>query len=496
MRDHRKPAVRRAVIAGAKNRLLGAAVAALFIAGAVKFGFPPASGPRPESEPVVPVQTTVATGRIGVSKNSGAMENDFKRQAEQDLMRRLFEEKFPDATLQFDTWQFSPDTFFAKYNAHTLPYVIGLFATEATLILDKRLSADITEELRAWKLYKHLNPKLLEPISRNGRVLGLPVGGAGAGFYVMTLFCNVPLFKAAGLVDARGRVIPPQTWDDFTTYAIRLTDHSRGVCGFGMLGENGGNAWHFLNWAWQAGGDFERRGGDGQWISVFHEPPVIHALEYLRDLRWKHDVLQKNILANNDDIIQMFASGRAAMMFQAPETMQSLIDKYHFPAGDVEIALLPAGPAGRANQIGGAFVIVNRDLEGQRKQRAFDAIVYEHEPDVIEPRLRLLKEQGRRVGLPCVPIFLPEYQEKIDAIVNKYRTVPDQSKLMAQAAEAVRVEPPYRCQTLYSQYLGPAIQEVLINRNADPAKVLQVESRRFQLRELDPINRELSGQAK
>ena len=62
---------------------------------------------------------------------------------------------------------------------------------------------------------------------------------------------------------------------------------------------------------------------------------------------------------------------------------------------------------------------------------------------------------------------------------------------MRRAAEVVHLEPPYRCQTLYSQYLGPCVQEVLVNRNADPAKLLKAAAVRFQERELDPINREL-----
>lgn len=439
------------------------------------------------------VETTAvasSAGRMTIVHSNGAPEDDHKRQAEQGLMRSLFEKAHPDATIHNSTWQFSPDTFFAKSIAGTLPDVIGVFATEATLILDKRMSADITDQVRGWKLFPQVNQRMLEPISREGRIYGLPIGGIG-GFYVMTLFYNNDLFKAAGLVDADGEPVPPQTWDDLTTYAVRLTNRERGVAGYGILGEIGGNAWHFLNYGWQAGGDFERRGPDGRWTSVFHEPPVVRALEFVKDLRWKHDVLQRNVLANNDELFQLFSSGRIAMVIFTPEYIPYLVDKYSMPYSKIGICLLPAGPGGRANQTGGSYLLVNPRLSGTRKQRTFDSIVFPLELEALEQQVKLLHEQGRPVGVPCIPLFKPEYQEKINAIVDRYRNVPDLTGLMQEAVNYVRPEPPFRCQTLYDMYIGPAIQEALVNSDADCAEILARASRRFQLRELDPVNEDI-----
>ncbi|MCX7718792.1 MAG: extracellular solute-binding protein [Candidatus Sumerlaeaceae bacterium] len=471
----------------------------LFAAGLWTYGVPPlrmrsGGSPAPASTPASTTSTLQAAGgRLVVTLNNGAPEDDAKRQAEQRLVREYFEKKYPDATLFHDTWQFSPDSFFAKYVGGTLTDVVGLFATEATLILDRRMSADITEEIRAWPLSKYLNPRMLDLISRDGRIYGLPVGGAAGGFYVMTLFYNVDMFRAAGLTDPQGRPIPPDSWEDFTTYAVRLTNRERGVAGFGILGETAASGWHFLNWVWQAGGDFERRGPDGRWKAVFDEPEAVRALQFIKDLRWKHDVLQRNVLATNDELFQLFSSDRIAMAIFTPEYLTYLVDKYQMPYEKIGICLLPKGPGGRANQIGGAFQIINPRLTGLHKQRAVDAMLIEHDLDLVRPRVKLLSEQGRRIGIPYIPIFLPEYQEKLDAIVNEYRNVPDLSDLMQEAAQAVRAEPPYRCQQLYKQYTGPAVQEVLVNERADPAAILRRAAARFQIRELDPINRDLEA---
>lgn len=475
----------------------------LFVAGVVYYGFPPlnmrseetsaGSAARPAGADASTTPTTAA-GRMVITVNNGAPEDDAKRQAEQTLLKSYFEKKFPDATVHFEIWAFSPDSYMAKYVGGTLTDIVGLFATEATLILDRRMAADITDELRAWPLFKYLRPRMLDLISRDKRIYGMPAGGATSGFYVMTLFYNVDLLKAAGLTDASGRVIPPDNWDDFTTYALRLTDRKKGVAGFGILGETAASGWHFLNWVWQAGGDFERRAPDGHWVAVFDEPPAVAALQYLKDLRWKHDVLERNVLATNDELFQMFASDRVAMAIFTPEYLTYLVDKYGMPFDKIGMCLLPRGPAGRANQIGGAFITVSPHLNGLKKQRAVDEILFEQDLDLVEARVKLLHDQGRRIGIPCIPIFEPEYQAKLDAIVDKYRNVPGQPALMREAGDAVHVEPPYRSQQLYAQYLGPAVQAVLVDRNADPKELLKTAAKRFQIRELDPINDKLMGE--
>lgn len=462
-----------------------------FAAGWLYFGFPPAHPVANSTASNDATPSKSVSGRLVIVANNAAMENDPKRQAEQDLSRRLFEERYPDATMGFSTWQFSPETFFAKSIAGTLPDVIGVFATEASNLLDRRLCSDITEEVHNWSLGSQLNMHLLQPMMRDGRIYGLPTM---PGFYVMLMFYNRDMFRQAGLVDSRGVPIAPDDWDDFTTMAARLTDRKRGIAGFGILGETGGNGWHFLNWVWQAGGELEERLASGDWKSVFDRAPAVRALQFIKDLRWKHDVLQRNVLASNDELFQLFASGRIAMAIFTMEYLQDLVDKYGMPLERIGIALLPAGPAGRANQIGGGFAIINPALTGVRKQRAFDMLVLDADLTVTEKKLKLLHDQSRRVGIPAVPAFNPEYQAKYDAVVDKYRNIPAYRELMQAAAKAAHFEPARESQTLYRDYLGPAVQEVLVNHDADPESLLEIASRRFQTRVLDPINKDAACQ--
>jgi multiple sugar transport system substrate-binding protein len=444
-----------------------------------------ACGTRTEEKPQASEQKAAKPAQIVISVNNGAQEGDENRFEEQRRINALFQSHYPNAKIEFSTWQFTPETFLAKIAGGTCTDVVGLFATEGTTVIEKGLALDITDYVANWDKYKCLNKKILEPFTRDGRIYGLPVGGIG-GCYVMNLFFNKKMFRDAGIVDENGNPKPPDTWEEFVETAQKLTNREKGVAGFGILGETGGAGWHFLNWVWQAGGDFEKK-INGKWKAVFDSPEAVAALQFIKDLRWKYDVLQQNLLASNDDLFEQFASERIAMALFTPEYLVYLVEKLHYPIKNIGIALLPAGPAGRANQMGGAYSIINPNIAPEKRQMAFNVIVFDYELDTIELKCRTEAEQGRIVGYPVLPVFAEEYQSKIDAIIDKYRTVPAMPQLMRDASKYLHPEPPYFSQQLYHEFLSPAVQAVLTDKNADPATLLHNAARDFQKRFLDQI---------
>ena len=417
--------------------------------------------------------------RVVISMNNGALEGEEKRLEEQRLLNDLFMKKHPGAKLYFDSWQFSPESFILRMSGGTCTDVVGLFASEATTVIEKGLAADITDMIKSWDKYQYVNESVLDPITHEGRIYGLPVGGVG-GSYVMTLFYNKDLFKEAGITE------PPKTWEEFLDVAKKLTDRSKGRAGFGILGEKGGAGWHFLNWVWQAGGKFEVKEND-KWKAVFDSPEAIKALQFIKDLRWKHQVLQDNVLCDNDDLFEYFSSERVAMAIFTPEYLVHLIEKYEMPIEKIGITLLPAGPAGYANQMGGAYSIINPNISQEKMKLAFETITFHYDLDTIELRCQIMKRQDRIFGFGVIPVFHGDYQDKVDAIIDKYRTVPGQEKLMREAAKYVHPEPPYYSQQLYSEFLGPSVQAVLTDKGADPPQLLKDAVKSFQRRYLDKI---------
>ncbi|MFH0793975.1 MAG: extracellular solute-binding protein [bacterium] len=436
-------------------------------------------------EEQAPRSATNGGAKIGVTTNNGAEENDEKRLAEQKIVAGYFNQNHSNALLKFSTWQYSPETFLAKFRSKTATDVVGLFATEGTVLIERKMALDLTDMVKSWEHFDSINKEVLEPFSRDGRIYGLPVGGIGGG-YVMTLFYNKKLFKASKIVDDKGEPKPPQTWEEFVEMALKLTDREKGVAGFGILGDDAAG-WHLLNWVWQSGGDFERR-ADGKWKAVFNEPQAVVALQFIKDLKWKHDVLQHDLLATNDDLFELFAAEKIAMAIFTPEYLLYIVDKLGYPIENIGITLLPAGPAGRVNQMGGGYMIIPSYTPPERARLALDAMLQEYDPALIEKRLALQSRQKRLVGLPALPVFHGAYQDGIQALLDKYRNVPAYPGLMEEAVKYVRAEPPFYSNQLYHEILSPLVQEVLTNHDANPKALLDKGAKRFQERFLDKMN--------
>lgn len=423
---------------------------------------------------------------ITITINNGPQEGDKNRLEEDKMLSEMFHQRYPQAELRSDPWQFTPESFVTRMVSNTCTDMVGLWASFVPNILEKGYALDITDYVRQWDKYEYLIPETLSLVTYKERIYGLPVIVLGGG-YVMVLFYNKEMFKEAGLVDENGEPKPPQTWAEFVEYAQKLTNREKGIAGFGILGETKGGGWHFLNWVWQAGGDFEKK-IDGKWTAVFDSPEAVQALQFIKDLRWKYDVLQSNLLATNDDLFEYFVAERIAMAIFTGEYLYYLVEKLKFPLDKIGICLLPAGPAGRANQMGGGYSIINPYVPEEKRQMTFNALVFNYELEVIEARCQLMQRQGRLIGIPALPIFKGEYQKKIDEIIDKYRNVPKYEGVMEKAVKYLRAEPPFYAQQLYGQAIGPAVQAVLTDKNADPAALLKRYAAEFQRRFLDKAN--------
>ncbi len=433
-------------------------------------------------------QAKAPEGKVVISVNAGPKDWDKNEQAVWALQLRMFEEKHPDIQVRVETWDFSPEVFASRAAGNTLTDLVTTWATEGEAMITRHLMQDITPLMHEWEGYKELRPEVVRPFERDGRIYAFPVTA-----YSMALFYNTAMFREAGLVDSEGRATPPQTWEEFVDYAQRLTNRDKGVCGFAIMGENPRTGWHFLNWGWQAGGEFERY-EDGKWRAVFDSPPIVQALEFIKDLHWKYDVVQADLLATYEDIWQLFASERAAMMIEpANETgMTYLRTKYQFDLNRLGIALLPAGPAGRAVQMGADYYIFKPGLSPEKQRAAMKWCLFCVSPEWWEARSRLRKEQDRVVGAPFIPIFSGPRASEIRAIFERHRNVPQFAEYEDEVVKYLKTEPPYYCQQLYSEVLSPAVQEVLTNERADAYTILHNFARMFQARFLDTVTAELT----
>lgn len=424
-----------------------------------------------------------ANRRIILTVNKGPMETEKNEIERARLLVEMFEKKHPDIHVVMESWVFTPETFAVRAAANQLTDLVDTWATEGETLLNNNLVSDMTPLLTAWRDFNDLHPIILKPFERDGHYYAFPISA-----YSMGLYYNKSLFRKAGITDAKGEAKPPETWEEFLATAKRLTDRKSGVCGFAILGGDHSRAgWHFLNWGWQGGGEFMVK-EDGRWRAVLNGPGVVRALQFVKDLRWKYGVLQENVLDDQEDIMQAFAAGRVGMFIEPANEggVVKLREKYGFNLTDLGIAPLPAGPGGSFVQMGADYLVFRPGISDEMKKVAFRWCEFLVSNEWKEAEWQLRRRQGLPVGAPYIPIFRGERQRQWDAILENYRTIPRFAEY-GSVVDYLKTEPPYYCQQLYKEVLGPAVQEVLTNEKSDPAAILGKSAEIFQRRYLDRI---------
>ena len=403
-------------------------------------------------------------------------------------LKQSFEEKYPYITIVPDEFRYEQDTFLAKAASGQLPNLVDTWFTETEKIIKAGYAQDITETLEKHGILDSVNPDLWGMLEMDGRYYGIPVDG-----YSMSMMYNVDLFKEAGLVDADGVPLFPETWDELAQTAVTIKEKT-GKAGFFFPTTNNHGGWMFMNIAWSYGAEFETL-EDGKWVATFDTPEAVAALKYLKDLKWKYDVLQPDLLVDLFEFVNQYGTGQAAMGMCQISMCRRIVNNTGMSKDNFAVSTLPAGPAGSAALIGGN---VNMFAPGTTPEQ-MDAIMLwldhcgdgpvlnEEDANGLRTRLKEYTEAGYPVGAKGMRIWTNPERTKIeDEIYEEYKNV--DMKLWNQydenASKNLHAEVPFNAQELY-KILDSVIQEVLTNENADPQQLLTKACEDFQRDYLD-----------
>jgi trehalose/maltose transport system substrate-binding protein len=241
------------------------------------------------------------------------------------------------------------------------------------------LTPYLTDEAR-----RHATP-LLENNTIGGRLVALPFYMSGG-----------MLFYRADLLEKYGYASPPGTWKDLEEMALRIQQGERrdGKSSFwGYIwqgGEYEGLTCNALEWQASYGGGRIVE-SDGV-VSINNE----RAAQAIRKAaHWVSSISPPSVLAYTEaDTSNVFRSGNAAFMRHWSSGFQSIREAMR--PGAANVTLLPAGPAGRANAIGGFQLAVSR--YSLHTQEAVELILY---LTGVEVQTRRALRRG----------FLPTYPE-------------------------------------------------------------------------------------
>ena len=238
---------------------------------------------------------------------------------------------------------------------------------------------------------------------------------------------------------------------------------------------------------------------DGKWKATFNTPECAAALQWIKDLKWKYDVLPANTLVDNAEAQKIMGTEKAAMYVAAGD-FPTWIGKYGIKPERIGMMALPAGPARHVALLGGSVLGVSSATTEEQKDAAirwFES-AYNHKvtDEFKENKERDIKtrlEQGQLVGVKGMSIWSSKSEgfKYESELIDKYANAnPNHVRLynefVANCPAEIQPEEPVCAQGLY-QTLDGCIQEVLVNKDADPAALLEKANADFQANYLDSL---------
>jgi ABC-type glycerol-3-phosphate transport system substrate-binding protein len=395
-----------------------------------------------------------------------------------------FTAKYPDSTIAPAQYRYATDTFVPMAEAGQTPTIFETWYTEPQKLIDGSFVKDITTEVQALGWDKKMNPSILALLSQNGKIYGIPRDA-----YALGLMLNVELFREAGLVDGNGVPRYPKTWDELATTAQTIKEKT-GSSGFCLLARDNAGGWHFTNIAWGFGAQFTVQ-RNGKWIAQVNSPEAIAAMSYVKDLKWKYDVLTADPTSEDwSSGFQAIGTGKAAMYIAAQDAVNQPTMANGLPVRDLALAPLPSGPRGQFSLMGGTPYMFAANATSSEVRAALQYLEIMGKAPVVTPEsiagLEADAQMRRNEGVPVIPTFpawtdpdfLKAQQSAIDKYINVDMRLYNDYYTMVSKSSNLKTEE-YAAQDLYAE-LTKVLQAVVTDRNADIKALLDTAQANFQ----------------
>ena len=437
------------------------------------------------------VAGAAAAGPVTISVQIG-LEDIEENQPQIELLRQKiarFQKVYPDIRVEIAFMPYDPQTFAIKQAAGAAPDVIQVWATEGRTLAERGWIAPLDEYLKTWPKASLINPDAYGPFVLNGRIYGLP-----ETIYVKHIMYNQRMLAEKGLAP------PPMdwTWDLFLQYAMKLTDQTRGIAGFAPMTKGAEGGWQLSDFIYQAGGELEEY-VDGKWRAAWDSPEAVRALQFLKDMKWKYDVLPRNWLLGYMDVYSLFATEKAAMVCNGDWNAEWVINNFKWDPKNIGLVPMPKGPGPKGRQAGvqgGTFLVINGLTTKEERDAAWKWLDFERfDQGDVEAYQKIIDDyraKGLRLATVVFPVlrtdsWIEQEKERI-ARANPDVAVIWPAEFRNYVLKTGHVEPPIEAQKVYAEALAPALQAVLSDKNADPATLLRESARKFQREVLDPRN--------
>jgi multiple sugar transport system substrate-binding protein len=419
-------------------------------------------------------------------------ENEYRIEAELDRVAR-FEAAYPNISVtpvyvEYD----NTGEFFVRQAAGQAPAVITVWATEAQLFVDRGWGVALDDYLANWDKRDWYNPDAFLPFTVGGTIYGVPDNN-----YVKHVIYNKALFAAAGVPEPS----LDWTWDDFTAAAVATTDTANGVAGFAPMGRGAESGWGFSDMIYQAGAEvIEDR--DGVYTAVFDSAEAIAAAQFLKDLKWRYEVIPANWSNGWGDVFNVFGALQAAMVYDADWGRNIAINSLGMDPGNIGVVPMPKGPGPNGRQagvLGGTYWVINGPAARTKdvQDAAWLWIDFERYDEAGLDRLQSEIADARANGQYRAQFVYSPLLPGAEYILREQEILRGNSDAaVLWGSEAfleflpgtAHTEPVIAAQELYGQYLANVVQILFSEEDADPSEVMTEMNARFQAEILDPLN--------
>ena len=399
--------------------------------------------------------------------------------------------------VEINDWQYDVEAFMMKAAIGQLPTIYEAYFTDIERIKNSGYGTDITEYFTKNGYDELLNNQIRDLISKDGRIYAVP-----SKAYVLGMIFNAELFRKAGLQRADGSYEFPKTLDEVVGIAKRIKA-ATGVDGFLIPADGNTGGWIFTNIAWEFGVKFIEKDEAGKWKASFDTPECAEALQWIKDLKWEHDILPANPFTNQKQSLALLSAGQCAMLIDDPfGSINDMIADYGIKKENIGAFAMPAGKAGNVALMGGNIQSINNSATDEQLDAAFrfmeETVLPKRELDDklkahIEQNFINKVENNQFVGIKTADIWQGAAEiEFRRELTEKYANVDkelyeDYNRSLKSDDIEIRLEEPVCCQDLYRILTG-CIEKVLNDRNADPAALIHAASLEFQSEYLDKIN--------
>ena len=118
----------------------------------------------------------------------------------------------------------------------------------------------------------------------------------------------------------------------------------------------------FTQLVWSFGGDMEQYDeANDTYTAIFNSQEAVDALQWLKDMRWKYDVVQDNILCDMTEAHKLFALDQIAMAQMAQDQLSNAVTNYNGDITHFGMGTIVPGDNGKGKSIGllgGTFEVI------------------------------------------------------------------------------------------------------------------------------------------